>query len=104
MTERGRRELKAVGDLLPSLLAGLGVGRLDVMLRLSGEWEELVEDPWRSHTIPQILRDGELTVEAKNPSAVRMLRYASAALVEHLSVEFGPDVIRSVEVVPPRRQ
>jgi hypothetical protein len=100
----GPRDLKAIGDLLPSLLAGLGIGRLDVMLRLSSEWEELVDDPWKTHTVPQILRDGELIVEAKNAAAVRMLRYGTAALVEHLTAEFGPDVIRSVEVVSPGRQ
>jgi len=98
------RGLKPVGDLLPSLLAALGIARLDVMLRLSSEWESLVDDPWKTHAIPQILRDGELVVEAKNSAAVRMLRYGASALAEQLAAEFGTDVIRSVDVVPPGRQ
>ncbi|HDH03005.1 MAG TPA: DUF721 domain-containing protein [Actinobacteria bacterium] len=98
-----RRDLKPVSDLLPALLAGLGVARLDVMLRLSSEWETLVEDPWKTHAVPQILREGVLVVEAKNGAAVRMLRYGSSGLADHLAEEFGADVIHSVEVVAPGR-
>lgn len=104
MTADGERGFKAVGDLLPSLLAGLGIARLDVMLRLAAEWQDLVDEPWRSHTVPQILRDGELVVEARNAAAVRMLRYGAGGLVERLAAEFGADVVRSVEVVAPGRR
>jgi hypothetical protein len=104
MTGERRATLKPVGDLIPAVLAGLGIGRLDVMLRLAEEWTELVEEPWKTHTVPLILRDGELVVEAKTPAAVRMLRYGATALVEHLTAIFGPDVVHSVEVVAPGRR
>lgn len=104
MSDERRSPLKPVGDLLPSVLARLGIARLDVMLRLAEEWTDLVDDPWKTHTTPLILRDGELVVEAKNAAAVRMLRYGAPALVEHLDAIVGPDVIRSVEVVAPGRR
>lgn len=97
-----RRDPEPVSQLLQPLLARLGVAP-DVFLELSERWDELAGPPWSGTSHPQIVRNGELVVQATSPAAVRVLRYASESLAKRLGDHFGGDVISSVRVVSPDR-
>lgn len=97
------RDLQALGSLLGETLARLGVGRMDVLLALNDEWDEIAGAPWAGQSSPVILQRGELIVEAANPSGVRFLGYAADDLVRRLTDRFGPHVVDRVQVVAPER-
>jgi len=92
------KNLEPMGRLIGQTLAGLGLGRLDVVLALLDEWESVVPEPWCSHSRPAYLRDGELMVEAASPQAVSLLRYAVGDLLRTLDERFGEGVVLSVRV------
>lgn len=98
-----RRDIPSFGDALGPLLARLGVADMSVMTDLVERWDELAGSPWAGASTPQILRHGELVVEASTTAAVRMLRYASESLAKRLSDELGPGTVASVRVVAPER-
>jgi hypothetical protein len=93
--------LEPMGGLVARALKNLGVERLDVMLSLVADWEELTPEPWRSHATPLLLKGGELLVEADSPPAVSLLRYAVGDLLRSLDQRFGEGVIGSVRVQSP---
>jgi hypothetical protein len=99
-----KRDLSALGEFLGPLLADLGVASLDILSELAENWDELAGSPWAGNSIPQVVRHGELLVEAQTASAVRLLRYAAETLAKGMAEHFGADVITSVRVVPPGRE
>ena len=96
-------DISAVGNLLGPLLAKLGVAELSVLTELTEQWDSLSGSPWAGNSSPQVIRHGELLVEANSNAGVRMLRYAAESLAKRLSDHFGAGVVDSVRVVAPTR-
>lgn len=90
--------LEPMGGMIGGALRKLGLERLDVVLALLDEWEELAPDPWRQHARPVLLRGGELLVEALSAPAVSLLRYATGDLLRALDERFGEGVVSVVRV------
>ncbi|MDH3259382.1 MAG: DUF721 domain-containing protein [Acidimicrobiia bacterium] len=93
--------LESMDGLVARALKNLGIERLDVMLSLVNEWEELTPEPWSSHATPLLLKGGELLVEAASSQAVTLLRYAVGDLLRRLDERFGVGVVGSVRVQSP---
>jgi len=93
--------LEAMEGLITDALKNLGIERLDVMLSLTGEWEEISPEPWCSQAAPLLLKGGELLVEASSPHTVSLLRYAVGDLLRTLDERFGEGVIGSIRVQSP---
>lgn len=90
--------LESMGGMIGGALRKLGLDRLDVMLALFDDWEELAPDPWCRHARPVLLRGGELLVEAVSAPAVSLLRYATGDLLRALDQRFGEGVVSVVRV------
>lgn len=106
--ERGRRrkerqdeDMVSFGDMLRSILAGLGVADLDRVRELEERWEEVAGPQWGSNSVPVVVRKGELLVEASDPRLVRMLRHDAERLVVRIAERFGRSFVTSVRVVGP---
>ena len=107
--ERGRRrrnerqdeDMVPFGDMLRSILAGLGVADLDRVRELEERWEEVAGPQWGSNSVPVVVRKGELLVEASDPRLVRMLRHDAERLVVRIAERFGRSFVTSVRVVGP---
>jgi hypothetical protein len=98
------RDPKQIGEVLAGLIARYRLADPDTWTRIRSEWDSVVGHPWSGRSVPLSLQDSELVVEAVTPAAVSMLRYGVSGLIERLGSEFGPDVVTSVRVVPPRRR
>lgn len=89
--------LEPMEGLIGRALGRLGVERFDLVLALYEEWEDVVPEPWRSHSRPVLLKERELSVEAA-PAAVRLLRYATGDLLRVLDQRFGEGTVATVRV------
>ena len=98
------RDPKPIGELLDMLMKRYRLADPDTWTRIRTEWDTVVGPPWSGRSLPVSLQNHELVVEAVNPGAVSMLRYGIVALLERLGEEYGPGVVSSVRVVPPRRR
>lgn len=98
------RDPKPLGEVLRTLMERYRLSDPDTWTRLVAEWDDLTGHPWSGRSRPAALKGGELVVEADTAAAVGILRYGVSALVERLGEELGPDVVRSVRVVAPRRR
>ena len=106
--ERGRQrrkvkqdEMASFGDMIQSILAGLGVADLDRIRELDERWEEVAGPQWGSKSVPVVVTKGELLVEASDPRLVRMLRHDAERLVVRIAERFGRSFVTSVRVVGP---
>ena len=107
--ERSRQRRKArhegdmvsFGDMLQSILTGLGVADLDRVRELDERWEEVAGPQWGSNSVPVVVSNGELLVEASDPRLVRMLRHDAERLVIRIAERFGRSFVTSVRVVGP---
>ena len=107
--ERGRERRKAkqegemasFGEMLQSILAGLGVADLDRIRELDERWDEVAGPQWGSNSVPLVVTKGELLVEASDPRLVRMLRHDAERLVVRIAERFGRSFVTSVRVVGP---
>ena len=107
--ERGHERRKAEqeggmvssGDMIQSILAGLGVAELDRVRELDERWEEVAGPQWGSNSVPVVVTNGELLVEASDPRLVRMLRHDAEPLVFRIADRFGRSFVTSVRVVGP---
>lgn len=93
--------LESLSALVASTLKNLGIERLDVMVSLVAEWEQVTQEPWRTHATPMLLKGGELLVEASSPQAVSLLRYAVGDLMRSLDERYGEGTVASVRVQSP---
>lgn len=107
--ERGHERRKAeqdgdmvsFGDMMQSILARLGVTDLDRVRELDERWEEVAGPQWGSNSVPVVVTNGELLVEASDPRLVRMLRHDAEPLVVRIADRFGRSFVTSVRVVGP---
>lgn len=94
-------EMVSFGDLIQTILAGLGVADLDRVQELEERWEEVAGPQWGSNSVPVVVSNGELLVEASDPRLVRMLRHDAERLVLRIAERFGRSFVTSVRVVGP---
>jgi hypothetical protein len=94
-------EMVSFGDLIQTILAGLGVADLDRVQELEERWEEVAGPQWGSNSVPVVVSNGELLVEASDPRLVRMLRHDAERLVLRVAERFGRSFVTSVRVVGP---
>lgn len=100
-TEEQDGEMVSFGDIIQSILAGLGVADLDRVRELDERWEEVAGPQWGSNSVPVVVTNGELLVEASDPRLVRMLRHDGERLVVRIAERFGRSFVTSVRVVGP---
>ncbi|MYC84050.1 MAG: DUF721 domain-containing protein [Acidimicrobiia bacterium] len=100
-TEEQDGEMVSFGDMIQSILAGLGVADLDRIRELDERWEEVAGPQWGSNSVPVVVTNGELLVEASDPRLVRMLRHDAEPLVLRIADRFGRSFVTSVRVVGP---
>ena len=98
---RREGEMVSFGDMLQSILAGFGVADLDRVRELDERWEEVAGPQWGSNSVPVVVCNGELLVEASDPRLVRMLRHDAERLVIRIADRFGRSFVTSVRVVGP---
>ena len=94
-------EMVSFGDMIQSILAGLGVADLDRIRELDERWEEVAGPQWGSNSVPVVVTNGELLVEASDPRLVRMLRHDAEPLVVRIADRFGRSFVTTVRVVGP---
>lgn len=90
-----------LGDLIGRLLQRHGLEDLGTWNRIRDEWEDVAPAPWNRHSRPMALTRGTLVVEASNPSAVSLLRYAVASLQATLAARYGEGTVRQITVRGP---
>ena len=66
-----------------------------------GRWAQIVGPDLASHTRPEALREGELTVAADSTAWATQLRLLAAQLVHRLNAELGPGTVLRVKVRGP---
>lgn len=96
-----RSPLESINTPLRNALRHLGLGEIEVLLRLLQHWDSVAGSPWAGSSEPVKLHNGELVVRAEQSSSVRVLRYATGALIQRLDGELGEGVVTSVRVVLP---
>ena len=94
-------EMVSFGDMIQSIMARLGVADLDRIRELDERWEEVAGPQWGSNSVPVVVSNGELLVEASDPRLVRMLRHDADRLVVRIAERFGRSFVTSVRVVGP---
>ncbi|MFQ5967443.1 MAG: DUF721 domain-containing protein [Acidimicrobiia bacterium] len=97
-----RRDLIRLEEALRVTFAKLGLGPVELMVRLNEEWDDVAGEPWIGISRPVVLRGGELLVEADLPSAVRVLSYDTGELLRRLDSRFGPGSVSQIRVVAKR--
>ncbi len=95
-------DLEPLAQGLEKIFGRLGLPDPRVMSAVIDDWDQLAAPPWRGNSRPVVVRGRTLIVEAAKASQVAFLRYGATALLAALAERFGPEVITSVEVVPPR--
>ena len=93
--------LEPLGGVIGRAMRGLGVEDFDLVLDLYGRWTDIVPEPWKSHSLPVLLREQELWVEASSPGAVRLLRYAVGDLLREIDRQYGTGTVATVRVQAP---
>jgi predicted nucleic acid-binding Zn ribbon protein len=66
-----------------------------------GRWAQIVGPELADHTMPESLRDGELTVAADSTAWATQLRLLAAELVRRLNAELGDGTVLRVKVRGP---
>jgi predicted nucleic acid-binding Zn ribbon protein len=66
-----------------------------------GRWAQIVGGGLASHTTPERLADGELTVAADSTAWATQLRLLSGQLIKRLNAELGDGTVLRVRVVGP---
>lgn len=101
----GRREPGDEGDPVPvragldRLLGHLTGASVATTKTVFDRWAAIVGEPVASHTRPQTLRDGVLSVAADDPAWASQLRFLEADLREKLVREPGGAGIVRIEFV-----
>lgn len=94
-------EMESFGDMIQSIMARLGMADLDRIRELDERWEEVAGPQWGSNSVPVVVSNGELLVEASDPRLVRMLRHDTDRLVVRIAERFGRSFVTTVRVVGP---
>jgi len=103
MTNEGRRELEAVGELLDGVLARIGGGRRPTVMVVRDRWSEVAGPGWDQGEPVQV-RDHVLTVEVPDGVTASRLRYDTGPLLRRISGLIGAEEITSIRLRVTRRR
>jgi predicted nucleic acid-binding Zn ribbon protein len=96
-----REDPQPLGAAINGLLDAEGWGQAAATGSVFGRWAEIVGADLASHTKPEALRDGELTVLADSTAWATQLRLLAAQLVHRLNAELGTGTVLRVRVRGP---
>lgn len=97
------REPSPLGELLRSLIRGLGGAEPETWQRMRDEWKEIAGSPWAERSTPVSLVARTLTVRVESPAALSVLKYGRNSLLENLQRAFGEGAVKDIRVVSPGR-
>jgi hypothetical protein len=95
-SEPARAQPEKIDDLLGSIVERAGAGADLGAARLVASWDGLVAERWLGRSRPIGVRDQTLLVEVPAGADASLLRYDTADLINRISAQFGPDLVRSV--------
>ncbi|HWB87988.1 MAG TPA: DUF721 domain-containing protein [Acidimicrobiia bacterium] len=98
-----KRDMEPFSDAVDEMFTKLGLPDPMMMAAINSEWDQLAGPPWSGRSKPLYMRGSTLVVEASSRSMVAFLRYGESDLVARLSVRFGADRVKAVEINPPGR-
>jgi predicted nucleic acid-binding Zn ribbon protein len=96
-----RDDPQPLGTAIDGLLEAEGWSKAAATGSVFGRWTEIVGADLASHTQPESLRDGELTVLADSTAWATQLRLLAAQLVHRLNAELGTGTVLRVRVRGP---
>lgn len=98
-----RRDPEPMAALIQRLLSRMGMRDLGSWQQIVDGWDQVVDEPWRSHARPLALANGKLIVEADSPAAIGLLRYGIAGLINSIDRRYGDGTVTEVEIRRPAR-
>lgn len=99
MDERAPRDPKPLGELLETLVAGLGWRERLATGRLRDAWARAVGEQVAAHSEPVRLARGVLTVRAESGAWATELALLGTSLAERADAFLGGGLVREVKVV-----
>jgi predicted nucleic acid-binding Zn ribbon protein len=95
------RDPQPVGALLRDVVDTRGWQRPLANARVFAEWPALVGPDIAAHCTPTDLRAGELRITAESTAWATQLRLLSAAMLQRLRAELGPEVVSRLIITGP---
>ena len=91
------KNTKAVADLMPGVLKGLGLERKQSDLEVLKVWDHLMDPAVVAHARPVGLVKGTLLVNVdSNVWLSEIVRYRRREILRRLQHSFGPDLIQKI--------
>ncbi len=84
---------------LKAVLRQIGTGQKGVHPEIWARWIDIVGNDVARRAIPVNLYRGILTVAVANSSWIQQLTYIKHEILERLSEEVGPEVVREIRLV-----
>jgi len=103
-TPASRRAAPSVGDLVPGVLARLGLADGIAKWRAVVEWEAIAGEALARHARPSRVDGDTLIIQAENSYVMFELSHRKAELLERLAAHLGEGTIRDVRLVLGRNQ
>jgi predicted nucleic acid-binding Zn ribbon protein len=103
-TPASRRAAPSVGDLVPGVLARLGLADGIAKWRAVVEWEAIAGEALARHARPSRVDGDTLIIQAENSYVMFELSHRKAELLERLAAHLGDGTIRDVRLVLGRNQ
>jgi hypothetical protein len=96
--EKARAErVKAIGDVVPGVLKGLGLERKQSELEILKVWNNLMDPTIVAHAKPAGLAKGTLFVSVdSNVWLDEIVRYRRREILQRLKHSFGPDLVQRI--------
>jgi len=87
-----------VGDLVPGILADLGLAEAARAARIAELWSEIVDGPEAGHSRPVGLRDGVLEVEVASSVWAQQIQLRREPILEALRERLGAQAPRGLRL------
>jgi hypothetical protein len=96
--ERARtNHIKAIGDVVPGVLKGIGLERKQSQLEILKVWNNLMDPTVVAHAKPVGLAKGTLFVNVdSNVWLDEIVRYRRHEILQRLRHSFGPDLVQRI--------
>lgn len=96
--EKARKNrVKAIGDVVPNVLQGLGLKRKQSELEILKVWNNLMDPLVVAHAKPVGLAKGTLFVSVdSNVWLSELVRYRRREILQRLHHSFGPDLVQRI--------
>lgn len=98
MKPRPKSQPTAVGEVLPGVLADLGLGEAATAARISEAWAAVVGAEAAAHSWPAALRAGVLDVEVDSSAWAQQIQLRRTALLAELAHRLEADAPRDLRL------